>query len=222
MNNDSSEDNDLKASITGGSVIDTKIYTTSESHYLIDANRQRCKEIFAKQQWEHGELIDGYIALHIVLEAGLNSLYRQLALRSLKKGVDRIKVMQNIDAISFIHKSTLFIYNSKFNFDDKLDQATKYHKIIGTLKQFCQTRNALLHGHAIATISGDDVNEPRDTEIRRSIASGEEVKKQLNRFRFITDGMIFYLDCLEGLADNDRAFYKTAYLGYDFLPADFV
>lgn len=200
--------------------INIKVYSTSESHYLIDVNRIRCNKIFLKTEWKHDELIDGYIALHIVLEAGLNSLFRQLALRSLVKDVDRISVMKNIDEVSFIHKTTLFIYNSKFNFDNKLDKAIEYHKIISTLKDFSKIRNALLHGHAIATISGYDVDEPRDTEIRRSITSVEEVKNQLNKFRFITDGMLFYLDCLDNINNSDKEYYMKAYLGYEFLPKD--
>lgn len=209
-------------SVNSGAKVSATILAISESHYLIDSNREKCKTLFSKHEWQHGELIDGYIALHIVLEAGFNSLFRQLALRSLKKGVDRITVMKNVDEVSFIHKTTLFIYNSKFNFEGRETEATDYHKIIGTLKSFCSIRNSLLHGHAIATVSGTEIPEPQDTVIRKSIVSGKKVKEQLNRFRFIMDGMTFYIDCLDDLSDEDRNRYKSAYLGYDFLPKDFI
>lgn len=206
-----------KSTTTAGIVL-VDISGVSESQYLIYSNRQKCKELFSKTEWKHGELIDGYIALHIVMEAGLNSLFRKLALRSLKKDVDQIKVMKNIDEISFRHKAVLFIYNSKFDFDGKLSDAARYHKIIDTLKDFCAIRNELLHGHAIATIFGPDGSEPRHTTTRKNIMSAEEVEKQLDRFRFIMDGMIFYLDCLEDLSTQEKEQYKNDYLGYEFFP----
>lgn len=186
--------------------------------HLIDSNRAKCKEIFSKQEWRDGELIDGYIALHIVLEASLNSLYRQLALKFLVKEVDHIEVMKNIDRISFIDKTVLFIYNSKFNFGDRLSDANLYHSVINKIRAFCEIRNQLLHGHAIATIT-DSNGARRHTAARNNIAYPRLVQ-QLNDFRFIVTGIGFFVEHLEGLSAAEVQRYKEAYLDYDFLPTD--
>ncbi len=191
----------------------------SESPYLIDSNRKKCTDIFSKKEWRHGELIDGYIALHIVLEASLNSLYRQLAIRSLTKEVSPLEVMKNIDKISFIDKTTLFIYNSKFNFNGKLTEATKYHAVIGKIRSFCEIRNQLLHGHAVATVT-DSQNNRRDTDARKNLKSSKRLAQQLNDFRFIVEGIAFYIDCLEGLGKHEQERYKKDFLAVDFLPND--
>lgn len=201
-----------------GSYAYLSIAHRSESHHLIDSNKEKCQTIFSQKEWQDGELIDGYIALHIVLEAGLNSLFRELAVRSLKKGVSEIDVIENIDKVSFIDKVTLFVYNSTFNFDQRLGEATKYHAVIGKLRSFCEIRNQLLHGHAIASIT-DSKGVTKHTKARKNI-SYKRLVQQLNDFRFITEGLSFYLDCIDNIHENERNRLKKYYLSSDFLPDD--
>ena len=162
--------------------------------------------------------MDGYIALHIVLEAGLNSLFRQLALRSLKKDIDEVEVMANVDRISFIDKTTLFIYNSKFDFGNELSEATRYHSVIGKLRAFCEIRNQLLHGHAIATVTNSK-GITKDTKARQNI-DYKRLVQQLNNFRFIVEGLNFYVSHLDGVSNGEKKHFKSQYLSSDFLPAD--
>lgn len=201
-----------------GTYIYLSVASHSESYYLIDSNKERCQSIFTKDKWQDGELIEGYIALHIVLEASLNSLFRQLALRSLKKGIDEITVMNNIDHISFVDKTILFIYNSSFDFDAKLDQAAEYHMIIGKLRAFCEIRNQLLHGHAIATITNSK-GVTSHTKARQNI-DYERLVQQLNYYRSIVEGLSFYVNCLIGLGDGDKKRFIEQYLDSSFLPND--
>lgn len=190
----------------------------SESHYLIDSNRQKCKQIFSKSEWRDGELVDGYIALHIVLEASLNSLFRQLTVKSLVKSVDELEVMQNIDKISFIDKTILFIYNSRFNFGNELADANKYHGVIKKLRAFCEIRNQLLHGHAIATIT-DSSGVRRDSVARGNI-NYDRLVQQLNDFRFIIDGVNFFVSHLDGISEAEKRHYRQDFLDYSFLPIE--
>jgi hypothetical protein len=201
-----------------GSYLYLSIAGRSESHYLIESNREKCRVTFSKREWRDGELVDGYIALHIVLEASLNSLFRELALRSLKKEIDEIVVMENVDRISFIDKATLFIYNSKFNLDGKLADAARYHAVIGKLRAFCEIRNLLLHGHAIATVTNSK-GTTRHTRARRSI-DYQRLLQQINDFRFIVEGLAFFLDCLDGISEGEKSRFKSQYLSSDFLPDD--
>lgn len=168
------------------------------------------------EQYTEEHIIDFLISLHIVLEAGLNSLFRRLTIEQIKKSVDRLKVIKNLDNISFIDKTTLFIYNSNFDFGERVDKATKYHKIIGKMKQFSEVRNKLLHGHSISTLFPHEGRE-RASEMR-ALLSEEYVKEQIERFKFILEGMRFYIDCLEGdfISSMGKEYLKKEFLDDGF------
>jgi len=202
----------LEENISVGNFVSAR----TESNYLIITNKEKCRQILTKKDLTEEDIIDFLIAIHIVLEVSLNSLFRNLSLMGIKKGVDDFEIGQNIDEISFIHKTTLFIYNSKFNFDGKLDESTHYHSIIGKLKNFAAPRNRLLHGHSISTIfSGGN---QRHSFLRQSI-NRHYLREQMGKFRDIVEGMRFYLDCLDSsLTPEGRADFKKAYLDDDFLP----
>jgi len=187
-----------------------------ESNYLIISNKEKCNKLISYSELSDNDIIDILISLHIVLEVSLNTLYRHLALFSLKKNIDEFEVMKNIDNISFIDKTILFIYNSKFDFDGKLDQATEYHKIIDTIKDFSNIRNKLLHGHTISTIHRGGTRE--DSELKKKI-NLEYLKEQIKKFCFILKGICFYLDCLDSnLTQQGKEDLKREYLSDDFLP----
>src|SRR3989344_3235133 len=160
----------------------------TESNHLVISNKEKCRQILAKENLTEEDIIDFLVSLHVVLEVSLNSLFRNLSLLGIKKGVDDFEVAKNVDEISFIHKATLFIYNSKFNFDGKLDAATHYHSIIGTLKDFAAPRNKLLHGHSISTIFAE--GNQRHSPLRRNI-NRQYLDEQITKFRHIMEGMRF-------------------------------
>lgn len=187
----------------------------TESGYLITSNKEKCRQILAKGSLNEGDIIDFLVALHIVLEVSLNSLFRNLSLTGIKKGVDDFEIAQNIDEISFIHKTILFIYNSKFNFDRKLSEATRYHSIIGKLKDFAAPRNKLLHGHSISTVFSE--GNQRHSPLRRNINS-QYLDEQIRKFKDIMEGMRFYLDCLDSsLTTSGKDSFKRECLDDNFL-----
>ncbi len=190
----------------------------SESSYLITSNKKKCADLILRSDLDQNDIIDILIALHVILEVSLNTLYRHIARASIKKGIDEFEVVKNIDNISFIDKTILFIYNSKFDFKDEatLVEATKYHDIISTLKRFSELRNKLLHGHSISTIFEDGAN--RNSELKKKI-NLNELKEQIKKFRFILEGMRFYFDHLEsGFTKAGRDIFKDTYLSETFLP----
>lgn len=197
--------------------ISESISITSESNYLIVSNRKKVSELLVKASLDRHELIDVFISLHIILEVGINALFRQIITPTLKKQIDVHEMLENLDKINFIDKVTMFIYYPQFQFED-ISQATKYHSIIGKLRRFSEMRNRLLHGHAISS------------RMERGISSHSSLKKNLNPtklqeqikdFKFILDGLGYYLDCLSsGLTPSGKEQYKQTYLSYDFIPME--
>ena len=196
--------------------MEEKITMFKESQYLIISNKEKCSYLAGESELDFNDIVDCFISLHIVLEVSLNFLYRNLSLLSMKKTIDSFKIMENIDNINFIDKTILFIYNSKFNFNGKLDKATEYHKIIGTMRDFSNVRNKLLHGHSISTIYEQE--EKSHSNLKKKI-SLECLGEQIKKFRFIMEGMRFYLDCLDSnLTEQGKEDFKKEYLNDDFLP----
>jgi len=187
-----------------------------ESNYLISSNKEKCNNLISNSKLDDNDIIDALISLHIVLEVSLNTLYRHLISSVIKKDIDQFEVMKNIDNINFIDKTILFIYNSKFNFGNKLSEASKYHSIINKIRLFSEVRNKLLHGHSISTIS--DNKGKRHSEVKNKL-SPNFLKEQIKRFCFIMEGMRFYLDCLDSeLTPVKKEQYKKSFLDDGFLP----
>jgi len=186
-----------------------------ESSHLIKKNKRTCNHLLAPEIYTEENIIDFLISLHIVLEVSLNSLFRSLLKSQIEKPVGRLEIIKNLDNISFIDKTILFIYNSKFDFGDELDKAKKYHKIIDKMKQFSKVRNKLLHGHSISTLFPHEGSE-RASEVRTSL-SKKNVEKQIELFKFILEGMRYYIDCLEGdFTPEGKEHLKKEFLDDDF------
>lgn len=192
---------------------------TSESTSFSIFNKKKCTEILNKSERTEDDIIDFFISLHLILEVNLNALFRQLSHTQLWKlslaGIDELEIIENIDKIDFITKTTLFIYNSEFSFDNKLKEAEKHHKIIKKLKNFSEMRNKLLHGHSIMTIIEE--GKSRDSNLKKKLNT-ETLEKQIEMFITIIEGMRFYLDCLDSsLRQSGKEDYKKEYLSDIFL-----
>jgi hypothetical protein len=195
--------------------IKESISIRTESCYLIASNREKCKQILSKPDLGDDDIIDFSIALHIVLEVGLNTFYRHVYLSEIQKTIDRLKIIKNIDNISFIDKTVLFIYNSKFDFQDKINDADKYHSIIDEMKTFSEIRNKLLHGHSIATLYQEGTT--KQSELRKLI-NPQRLKQRVEKFKFIMEGMRFYFDCLKSnFTPAGKQSLEDSYLNDSFL-----
>ncbi len=193
-----------------------KITMKLESGYLITSNKEKCRGLIEESPLNDNDIIDILVSLHLVLEVGLNTMYRHLMLRDIKKDIDKFEIMKNIDNINFIDKTIMFIYNSKFDFEGKLGEATRYHSIINALRDFSGVRNKLLHGHSISTIS--DGEKIKNSEVKNMLNPGF-LKEQIGKFCFIMEGMRFYLNCLDsGTSDADKEQFSKSYLDDSFLP----
>ncbi len=207
---------DMHKNLKEAVILKDSLSIRKESGYLIISNKEKCAKLISQSDLDEKDIIDIFISLHIVLEVSLNTLFRHLSLMSMKKDVDKFEIMENIDNINFIDKTILFIYNSKFEFGDEIADANKYHSIIGTMRDFAAIRNKLLHGHSISTIFDGERN--RYSGLKKNITL-ENLEEQIKKFRFILEGMRFYLDHLDSLLTQDgKDNFKQTYLSHDFLP----
>ena len=191
-----------------------------ESDYLIISNRDKCKSVLVKFKenrsgWSENDMVDFFISLHLVLEVGLNAFFRHISLYEIKKDIDKLKIAENVDCVSFIDKTILFIYNAHFDFKDSLVLATKYHSIIKEIRDFNAVRNKLLHGHSIGSIfSEDGVSNSK----ARTLITPDNMTKQISKFKSIMIGVKYYFDCLKSpISPNEKEEFKLAYLDYSFL-----
>lgn len=188
---------------------------TLESNYLLISNKKKLTDLISNSELNRNDLIDIFIGLHIVLEVGINTLFRKIITPTLKKGIDVYDMTENLDNVNFIDKTIMFIYYSKFNFDD-ISKATEYHKIIGKLKAFAEMRNKLLHGHSISSTSKDGINSQSKLISKLNLS---KLQTQIMDFRFVLNGMCFYLDALESnLTQAEKNEFKKACLDQSFLP----
>lgn len=173
-----------------------------ESTHLIKTNKWKCEEIFTKGNYSENNIIDTLISLHLILEISINGLFRAISNPVFQKNIDILECMNKIDNINFIDKITMFIYFGNFDFSDtenfknRLDGAIKYHKIIGTLKDFANIRNSLLHGHALHTITDLSTSLEIKTKTQAKL-NKDFLDGQIKKFEFIMEGISFYLDCYE-------------------------
>lgn len=190
-----------------------------ESHYLFMSNQERCRNLLREVNGNFSnneeKAIDFLVSLHLVLEIGLNTFFRNISLMGIKKQIAPLEIADNIDRIGFIDKVILFIYNSKFNFEGCMDKAEGYHKIIGKLRNFTEVRNGLLHGHSVSTST--DESGSRDSHAR-NLTRQERIEKQMNDFRFILEGVRFYFDRLDSsITSSGKEDFKRAFLDDGFL-----
>ncbi len=189
---------------------------TLESNYLLISSREKLASLLSKQNIDRNDIIDIFIALHLVLELGINHLFRKIIIPTLKKNIDTHVMIDNLDGISFIDKTIMFIYYSKFNFGD-IDEASEHHSIINKLRAFSEMRNKILHGHSVSEISKD--GESSSSNLRKNLTSSK-LFQQIEYFKSILKGLSYYLDSLEldPLTLVGKEQLKTSYLDYSFIP----
>jgi hypothetical protein len=184
----------------------------TESFYLLTSNRDRCRRLLSLKEITEDEIIDTLVGLHLVLEIGINAFHRELTSIQIKKAVDHLIILDNLDRISFIDKTILFIYNSNFNFEGKIKEATDYHSIIGHMKKFSDIRNKLLHGSTVMTIYASD-DKPEKKSPTRNLLTLKTLHEQIESFKTIMAGMRFYAACYGHHLNGDN------FLDDGFIPA---
>lgn len=204
-----------KVVIADGVSLYDNVSMTLESNYLLISNKKKVADLISHSELNRNDIIDIFISLHIVLELGINTLFRKIITPTLKKDIDLHEMIENLDNINFIDKVTMFIYYSKFNLPD-IAKATEYHKIIGKLRAFSEMRNKLLHGHSISSTSRGGIKS--ESKLIKNL-NLSKLQNQIMDFRLIIDGMRFYLDALDSnITQSGKDGFKNAYLDHGFIP----
>lgn len=134
--------------------------------------------------------LDIIISLQILLEAGVNSVIRDLAVHSLKKDISYVEIAKDLDSVGFREKTASFIYGATFDFGADLAEATTRRKVLGKMQNFTRYRNAIMHGHTIAQQS---VNGSRSSTTLHDILEDEVAfKKHIKQYAEIMDDLRFY------------------------------
>ena len=205
----------LKAETGVFRITDNTMSITIESNYLFYSNRKKVSELLCKDKLDQNDIIDIFIGLHIVLELGINNVFRKIITPTLQKKISTHTMIENLDNINFIDKIVMFLYYSKFNFID-IDKATEYHKLIEKLRSFSEMRNKLLHGHSIMEVSGE--KGISKSKLKKNLNT-EKLQEQLKNFKFIVDGLCYYLDCVDSdWTVEGRKQLKETYLSHSFIP----
>jgi hypothetical protein len=187
----------------------------TESDYLISSRREKCRLLIDKEDWSEEDLIEFYIAIHVVLEVGLNALLRRLAIWDAGPGFDRREVIKQVDGVFFKDKMAMFLYHSQFDFSAREGEAQDHHNILKKIIHFSEIRNQLLHGHSISTF---DIEGQKQDSAARKKMNQETFAQQINLFKDIVTGVQFYLDCLvTDRKELNKQELKDKYLDLDFL-----
>ncbi len=186
----------------------------TENLYLQKKNIKECKRILSKRDKSPDDIADFLISLHLVLEININALIREVVLNNLQKNIDKSKITEDLDGISFIHKTVFFICMQKYRFDfDEIKKADNFYDIIKTMKLFTNTRNQLLHGSMIGGFLDERSN---DTHVVHKLTE-KHMNEQIEGFKKIFQGMEFYLEHLSSKNNYDIKSLKNKFLNYSFL-----
>jgi hypothetical protein len=193
---------------TGNHARTTRHYTESflvTGLYVFNHFETRSNVLLAKKVsdlTEHDKL-DVIISLQILLEAGVNSVIRDLAVHSLKKDITYVDVAKDLDGIGFREKTASFIYGATFDFGADIAEASTRRKVLGKMQNFTRYRNAIMHGHTIAQQSID--GNRSSTALHDILEDDEAFKQHVKQYAEIVNDLKFYIDHLsEGSIDKDK------------------
>jgi len=147
--------------------------------------------------------LDIIISLQILLEAGVNSIIRDLAVHTLKKDITYVDVAKDLDSIGFREKTASFIYGANFEFGKDLPEASSRRRVLGKMQNFTRYRNAIMHGHTIATQS---INGTRSSTVLHDILEDDEAfKRHVKQYAEIINDFKFYVEHLSNESiDKDK------------------
>ena len=196
---------DLQISVSDGITISEAMSFTKDSQYLLISRKNECARLLQKRKdMTPDDRTDFLIALHIVLETGINGLLRQIFIRfnHLMDAAQKSEAEQEFDSVNFREKVTSFIYLSKFTFatPEERKLANEHRSIIGKMRRFTEIRNKLLHGHAISETSHYENGTSkhwRSTMIKK-LGDESTITSQIQMFTDIVSGIRFYVEHLEG------------------------
>lgn len=192
----------------------------AESQHLLVSNRDKCADLLKKSELTNEDKIDFLISLHLVLEVGINALFRQFFFRNHGLGwISDERKVEYLDEISFKDKVTAIIYFAKFRFNSDSDRikADEYLSVIEQIKTFSQVRNKLLHGHSLSKTTVLNGKDSKQT-VSKTSKLIPKFDEQVGLFKSIVEAVAFYIrnvDCT--ITPEGRESMIKEFIDDDFL-----
>lgn len=186
-----------------------------ESNYFLVSRRKECEIFLNKNNPTESEILEFLLALHFVLEIGINAFFRGYYKTS--SNYDLSQDSKDIDSVDFINKIILFINCNKFILIDKKDVEMAHDlakKLPGKIKNFNNIRNMIVHGHSVSEISGAIIKKsPLKSKLNKN-----SYKKQIDDFKEILTGINYFIDRLDThIPKNQLEVFKNTFLDISFL-----
>ncbi len=199
----------------------SKIKVKITSNYLLVSNRRRCRELLKrKNDWKERDVAEFLIALHLVMEIGLNSFYRQIFTKEGSLGrLDLGESEESADELHFLDKTRTFLVWGRFNWQtdkDKEDAVKKHRRLKKNLIEFSAPRNRLLHGQEVS-VSAYYGGQPVASKAKK-LLTVKKAEEQISKFQQIIEDLNFFLDRRESVL-NEQQLKK---LRYRFLNTGFL
>lgn len=186
-----------------------------ESNYFLISRRKECENFLDKDNPTEPEILEFLLALHFVLEIGINTFFRGYYKTS--SNYDFSQDNKDIDSVDFINKVIIFINCNKFTLIDGDDVSIAHDlakKLPGRIRNFNNMRNMIVHGHSISEISGVTIKKSP----LKSKLSKDGYIKQIDDFKEILIGINYFIDRLDThIPKSQLDVFKKTYLDTDFL-----
>jgi len=186
-----------------------------ESNHVLNSRRKMCGELIKKIELSENDILEFLLALHFVLEIGINTFFRNYYSTSSKQ--NPLKDENELDEINYIDKIRFFINSNNFLYKDgEAVEISKRNakKLIKDLKCFGRNRNMIIHGHSVSEVSGEGVKKSK----LKNKLNLDSLDKQILLFKDILESLNYFIDILETNVSKDQMIkFQESFLSDTFL-----
>jgi hypothetical protein len=183
-----------------------------ESNAFLNKKRNDCHEILIKENPKELDIMEFLLNLHIVLEIGINSFFRNYY--SYITTIDCIKKNHTIDEINFKDKIKFFLISNIFIFnsgEDKININKKSEQIIQQIITFSQIRNKIIHGHSVSE------TDQEKSKLRKKLTN-KSMTDQITIFKEIISSLNFFIGKVESKINKKQIeMFQKNFLSDNFL-----
>lgn len=187
-----------------------------ESNYFFMSRKQKCSEFLKITDPKESDILEFLLHLHFVLEIGINTFFRNYYKHS--SNYEFFKYSKDIDNIDFQNKIIIFLHENNFTLKTGENLNTsrqKINDIIGTMRNFNNLRNMIVHGHSVNEIH---FGEQRIQSNLKSKLNTDYVAVQMESFKKILANLNYFIDRLNTKIPEDQLqSFQKIYLDLGFL-----
>lgn len=187
-----------------------------ESNYFFISRKNKCSEFLQITEPQESDILEFLLNLHFVLELGINTFFRNYYKHS--SNYDFFKDSRDIDNIDFQNKITIFLHENHFILETGESLATsrqKVNEIVGTIRNFNNVRNMIVHGHSVSEIHFGEQRIPSNL---KSKLNKDYVLDQIESFKKIITNINYFIDRLNTQIPREQLnSFQRIYLDIDFL-----